>query len=86
MKEVKPLGGYWLQGFRLCWMCRLKKIHIRLCVPIGWRGNFHRRVENNVISASAMEAEFVACIEATIQSLWLWNFMTDLQIIIEDIL
>ena len=39
-----------------------------------------------VISASAMEAEFVACIEATIQSLWLWNFMTDLQIIIEDIL
>ena len=38
-----------------------------------------------VISASAMEAEFVACIEATIQSLW-WNFMTDLQIIIEDIL
>ena len=49
-------------------------------------GQFHRRVENNVISASAMEAEFVACIEATIQSLWLWNFMTDLQIIIEDIL
>ena len=35
----------------------------------------------SVVIASTMEAEFVACFEATIQANWLWNFISGLGII-----
>ena len=35
----------------------------------------------SVVVASTMEAEFVACFEATIQANWLWNFISGLRII-----
>lgn len=37
--------------------------------------------KQSVIATSTMEAEFVACFEATVQSLWLRNFVSGLQII-----
>jgi len=35
----------------------------------------------SVVVASTMEAEFVACFEATIQANWLWNFISGLGIV-----
>jgi len=35
----------------------------------------------SLVVASTMEAEFVACFEATIQANWLWNFISRLEIV-----
>jgi hypothetical protein len=35
---------------------------------VSWKSG-----KQSVIATSTMEAEFVACFEATSQSLWLWN-------------
>ena len=43
---------------------------------ISWKS-----AKQSVIATSTMEAEFVACFEATIQSLWLRNFISGLGII-----
>ncbi|XP_057972815.1 uncharacterized protein LOC131160965 [Malania oleifera] len=42
---------------------------------ISWKS-----VKQTIIAASTMEAEFVACFEATIQALWLQNFISRLEI------
>jgi len=38
-------------------------------------------VKQSVIVASIMEAEFVACFEATVQANWLWNFISGLGVV-----
>ncbi|KAA0056358.1 Retrovirus-related Pol polyprotein from transposon TNT 1-94 [Cucumis melo var. makuwa] len=38
-------------------------------------------LEQSIIAASTMEAEFVACFEATVHGLWLRNFISGLEII-----
>ena len=43
---------------------------------ISWKSG-----KQSVIATSTMEAEFIACFEATVQSLWLRNFITGLSII-----
>jgi len=43
---------------------------------VSWKSG-----KKSVIATSTMEAEFVACFEATIQSLWLRNFGSGLRII-----
>ena len=43
---------------------------------ISWKS-----AKQSVIATSTMEAEFVACFEATIQSLWLQNFISGLGIV-----
>jgi len=35
----------------------------------------------SVIAASTMEAEFMACFEATVQANWLWNFISGLGVV-----
>ncbi|XP_060200571.1 secreted RxLR effector protein 161-like [Lycium barbarum] len=37
--------------------------------------------KQSVIATSTMEAEFVACFEATIHALWLWNFISRLGVV-----
>ena len=43
---------------------------------ISWKS-----AKQSVIAASTMEAEFVACFEATVHSLWLRNFVSGLGIV-----
>ena len=43
---------------------------------ISWKS-----AKQSVIATSTMEAEFVACFEATIQSLWLRDFISGLGIV-----
>ena len=43
---------------------------------ISWKS-----AKQSVIAASTMEAEFVACFEATIHGLWLRNFISELRIV-----
>ena len=43
---------------------------------ISWKSG-----KQSVIATSTMEAEFIACFEATVQSLWLLNFFNGLSII-----
>ena len=43
---------------------------------VSWKS-----AKQSVIATSTMEAEFVACFEATIQALWLWNFTSGFGII-----
>ncbi|XP_057948284.1 secreted RxLR effector protein 161-like [Malania oleifera] len=43
---------------------------------ISWKG-----AKQSIIATSTMEAEFVACFEATIQANWLWNFISGFGII-----
>ena len=43
---------------------------------ISWKSG-----KQSVIATSTMEAEFIACFEATVQSLWLRNFINGLSII-----
>jgi len=43
---------------------------------ISWKS-----AKQSVIVASTMEAEFVACFEATVQGLWLRNFISGLGIV-----
>ena len=43
---------------------------------ISWKS-----AKQSVIATSTMEVEFVACFEATIQSLWLRNFILGLGIV-----
>jgi len=43
---------------------------------ISWKS-----AKQSVIAASTMEAEFVACFEATVQGLWLRNFISGLGIV-----
>ena len=45
-------------------------------VAISWKSG-----KQSVIATSTMEAEFIACFEATVQSLWLRNFINGLSII-----
>ena len=37
--------------------------------------------KQSAIAASTMEAEFVACFEATVQANWLWNFISSLGVV-----
>ena len=61
-------------------MCGYKKIHIWLYVlvkgEISWKS-----AKQSIIAASTMEAEFVACFEATIQANWLQNFISGLGVV-----
>src|SRR5262249_23734238 len=43
---------------------------------ISWKS-----AKQSVIAASTIEAEFVACFEATIHGLWLRNFISRLQVV-----
>ncbi|TYJ96195.1 Retrovirus-related Pol polyprotein from transposon TNT 1-94 [Cucumis melo var. makuwa] len=43
---------------------------------ISWKS-----AKQSVIAASTMEAEFVACFEATVHGLWLQNFISELGIV-----
>ncbi|KAA0060866.1 Retrovirus-related Pol polyprotein from transposon TNT 1-94 [Cucumis melo var. makuwa] len=43
---------------------------------ISWKS-----AKQSIIAASTMEAEFVACFEATVHGLWLWNFISGLGIV-----
>ena len=43
---------------------------------ISWKS-----AKQSVIAASTMEVEFVACFEATVQGLWLRNFISGLEIV-----
>ncbi|KAA0032876.1 Retrovirus-related Pol polyprotein from transposon TNT 1-94 [Cucumis melo var. makuwa] len=43
---------------------------------ISWKS-----VKQSIIAASTMEVEFVACFEATVHGLWLWNFISGLGIV-----
>ena len=43
---------------------------------ISWKS-----AKQSVIAASTMEAEFVACFEATIQANWLWTFISGLGVV-----
>ncbi|KAA0055982.1 Retrovirus-related Pol polyprotein from transposon TNT 1-94 [Cucumis melo var. makuwa] len=43
---------------------------------ISWKS-----AKQSIIAASTMEAEFVACFEATVHGLWLWNFISGLRIV-----
>jgi len=43
---------------------------------ISWKS-----AKQSVIAASTMEAEFVACFEATVQANWLWNFISGLGVV-----
>ncbi|XP_075088456.1 secreted RxLR effector protein 161-like [Nicotiana tabacum] len=43
---------------------------------VSWRS-----VKQTIIAASTMEAEFIACYEATSQALWLKNFISGLRIV-----
>jgi len=43
---------------------------------ISWKS-----VKQTIIVASTMEAEFVACFEATFQANWLWNFISGLGVV-----
>jgi len=43
---------------------------------ISWKSEKH-----SVIAASTMEAEFVACFEATVQANWLRNFISGLRVV-----
>ena len=38
-------------------------------------------VKQTLIASSTMEAEFIACYEASNHGIWLWNFVTQLQIV-----
>jgi hypothetical protein len=42
---------------------------------------FWKSVKQTLTATSTMEAEYVACYEATCHALWLWNFISDLGII-----
>ncbi|KAA0038142.1 Retrovirus-related Pol polyprotein from transposon TNT 1-94 [Cucumis melo var. makuwa] len=43
---------------------------------ISWKS-----AKQSIIASSTMEAEFVACFEATVHGLWLWNFISGLGIV-----
>ena len=40
-----------------------------------------KNVKQSLIAFSTMEAEFIACYEASNQAIWLWNFITRLHIV-----
>ena len=40
-----------------------------------------KNVKQSLIAFSTMEAEFIACYEASNQAIWLWNFITRLRIV-----
>ncbi|KAE8720933.1 Detected protein of unknown function [Hibiscus syriacus] len=57
------------------------EVHIRLVFlladgVVSWKSG-----KQSVIATSTMEAEFVACFKATVQSLWLHNFVDGLGIV-----
>ena len=43
---------------------------------VSWKSG-----KESIIATSTMEAEFVACFEATVHALWLWNFVLGLRIV-----
>ena len=43
---------------------------------ISWKS-----AKQTIIASSTIEAEFVACFEATVYGLWLWNFISGLEIV-----
>ena len=43
---------------------------------VSWKS-----VKKTLIASSTMEAEFIACYEASNHGIWLWNFITELQIV-----
>nr|CAN74040.1 hypothetical protein VITISV_012946 [Vitis vinifera] len=40
-----------------------------------------KSVKQTLIASSTMEAEFISCYEASNHGIWLWNFITQLQIV-----
>ena len=44
--------------------------------PISWKGH-----KQSLIASSTMEAEYVACYEATCHAIWLRNFVSRLHVI-----
>jgi len=51
-------------------------VHILAEGAISWKS-----AKQSVIAASTMEAEFVACFDATVQANWLWNFISGLGVV-----
>ena len=43
---------------------------------ISWKS-----AKQTIIASSTMEAEFVACFKTTVHGLWLWNFISGLEIV-----
>ncbi|KAL6328827.1 hypothetical protein AAG906_003844 [Vitis piasezkii] len=58
------------------WMPR-QKIHIAIFI-CWWWSNFMEVAKQTLVTSSTMEAEFVACYEASNQGIWLRNFVTRL--------
>ncbi|KAL6350373.1 hypothetical protein AAG906_004324 [Vitis piasezkii] len=56
------------------------KIHIGLYLSIGGE-QFHGGAKQTLVTSSTMEAEFVACYEASNQGIWLRNFVTRLRVL-----
>lgn len=45
-------------------------------------GEYHEKLwKSLVITASTMEVEFVVCFEATVHALWLWNFISGIEVV-----
>ena len=40
-----------------------------------------KSVKQTLIASSTMEVEYVACYEATCHAIWLWNFISDLEVV-----
>ena len=58
-----------------------QKVPFWLYVPLAEGAISRKSAKQNVIAASTMEAEFVACFEATVHGLWLRNFISGLGIV-----
>ena len=43
---------------------------------VSWKS-----VKQTLIASSTMEAEYMACYEATCHALWLWNFISSLEVV-----
>ncbi|XP_071900969.1 secreted RxLR effector protein 161-like [Coffea arabica] len=48
---------------------------------VSWRS-----IKQTIVASSTTEAEFIACYETTLQGLWLKNFISGLQVTIENLL
>ena len=55
--------------------------YIWLCVSLAGGAISWKSVKQSVIAASTMEAEFVACFDATVQANWLRNFISGLGVV-----
>ncbi|RVW95173.1 Retrovirus-related Pol polyprotein from transposon TNT 1-94 [Vitis vinifera] len=80
-QEIGSVRVDWVFRLRLCWMPRQQKIHIRLYYLLAGGAISWRSAKQTLVTSSTMEAEFVACYEASNQGIWLRNFVTGLRVL-----